>query len=162
MQGVLVFDVNETLLDLTALDPHFERAFGDVRVRSEWFATVLRNSMVSSITGRYQDFGKIAGASLDMTAEARHAGLRDEDRQAILGKVRSLPAHSDVVPGLEKLRTAGARMITLTNSPPEVVEAQLKNAGLTDFFEKQLSVDAVRRFKPASEGSAGGTASGRP
>jgi hypothetical protein len=29
MGRVQVFDVNETLLDLAGLDPHFERAFGD-------------------------------------------------------------------------------------------------------------------------------------
>jgi 2-haloacid dehalogenase len=151
MSELIAFDVNETLLDLKALDPHFARVFGDSRVRAEWFATVLRNSMVANITGRYEDFGKIAGASLDMTAEARHVDLKDEDRQAILGTVRKLPPHADVAPGLEKLRSAGLRMVTLTNSPPAVVEAQLKNAGLTAYFEKQLSVDAVRRYKPDAE-----------
>ena len=128
MERVVVFDVNETLLDLTALDLHFERAFGDAGVRAECFATVRRNSMIAGITARYEDFSKIAGASLVMTAEARHVDLRDEDRQSILAAVRSLPAAGDVVPGLQKLKTAEARMITLTNSPPAVVEAELKNA----------------------------------
>ena len=49
------------------------------------------------------------------------------------------------------LRQAGFRLVTLTNSPPAVVEQQLANAGLTDFFERAFSVDAVRRFKPAAE-----------
>lgn len=151
MEDYLAFDVNETLLDLKALDPHFQRVFGEARVRFEWFGTVLRNSMAANITGNYEDFGKIAGASLDMTAQARHVDLADEDRQSILGTVRKLPAHADVAPGLEQLRAAGAKMFTLTNSPPAVVEAQLKNAGLTDFFEKQLSVDTVRRYKPDAE-----------
>jgi 2-haloacid dehalogenase len=39
----------------------------------------------------------------------------------------------------------------LTNSPLQVVEAQLKNAGLAHYFEKNLSVDSVRMFKPAAE-----------
>ena len=33
MRRVQVFDVNETLLDLAAMDPHFERVFGDAGVR---------------------------------------------------------------------------------------------------------------------------------
>jgi 2-haloacid dehalogenase len=150
MRKLIVFDVNETLLDLKALDPHFQRVFGSAAVRTTWFATVLRNSMVATITGQYDDFGKIAGASLDMAAWQNNVSLKDEDRATILGTVRSLPAHADVVPGLERLKAAGFRMITLTNSPPQVVEAQLQNSKLTGYFEKSLSVDAVRLFKPAA------------
>jgi 2-haloacid dehalogenase len=57
----------------------------------------------------------------------------------------------DVRPALERLRSAGFRLVTLTNSPPAVVEAQLKNAALDDLFERSFSVDAVKRFKPAPE-----------
>jgi 2-haloacid dehalogenase len=151
MKKLIVFDVNETLLDLNALDPLFEKAFGRASIRSLWFATVLRNSLVSTITGLYEDFGKIAGASLDMTARQNGLSLSDEDRSAILGAMRSLPAHPDVIPGLERLKTAGFRLFTLTNSPPHVVEAQLENSNLKEYFEKSFSVDTVRMFKPAAE-----------
>lgn len=151
MKKLIVFDVNETLLDLKALDPHFERIFGIASVRTSWFATVLRNSLVSTVTGLYADFGKIAGASLDMTALQYGVALSDEDRNLIIGTIRSLPAHPDVIPGLDKLKAAGFRLFTLTNSPPLVVEAQLKNSNLTDYFEASFSVDAVKTFKPAAE-----------
>jgi 2-haloacid dehalogenase len=148
---LIVFDVNETLLDLNALDPYFEMAFGRASFRTLWFATVLRNSLVSTITGQYEDFGVIAGASLDMTARQNGLVLSDENRSTILGAIRSLPAHPDVVPGLEKLKSAGFRLFTLTNSPPQVVEAQLNHSGLAGYFEKSVSVDTVRMFKPAAE-----------
>ena len=151
MKKLIVFDVNETLLDLKALDPHFESIFGDASVRTSWFATVLRNSLVSTVTGLYDDFGVIAGASLDMTAQQTGVALRDEDRNTIMGTIRSLPAHPDIVPGLERLKAAGFRLFTLTDSPPRVVEAQLKNSNLTDYFENSFSVDAVKTFKPAAE-----------
>lgn len=151
MKKLIIFDVNETLLDLQALDPHFERVFGNASVRTSWFATVLRNSLVATVTGLYNDFGKIAGASLEMSAEQHNVDLSEEDKAAIMSTVRSLPAHADVAPGLEKLKSAGFRLFTLTNSPPLVVEAQLQNANLTDYFEKSFSVDAVKLFKPAAE-----------
>ncbi len=151
MKKIIVFDVNETLLDLKALDPHFERVFGSASVRGSWFATVLRNSLVSTVTGLYEDFGKIAGASLDMTAQQHNVDLSDEDRGIIMGTIRSLPAHPDVIPGLEKLKSSGFRLVTLTNSPPLVVEAQLKNSNLTGYFEANFSVDSVKAFKPAAE-----------
>jgi 2-haloacid dehalogenase len=151
MTKLIVFDVNETLLDFSALDPHFETVFGHASIRTLWFATVLRNSLVLTITSQYVDFGKIAAASLDVVARQNGLVLNDENRSAILGSIRRLPAHPDVVPGLEILKSAGFRLFTLTNSPPTVVEAQLHNAGLASRFEKSFSVDAVRMFKPAAQ-----------
>ena len=39
--SILVFDVNETLLDLTTLEPLFERVFGRGEVMREWFAQLI-------------------------------------------------------------------------------------------------------------------------
>jgi 2-haloacid dehalogenase len=151
MKKLIVFDVNETLLDLKSLDPHFEQFFGDASVRTSWFGQVLRNSLVATITGQYDDFGKIAGAALTMTAQLHKVELSDEDRATIMSGIRSLPPHADVILGLEKLKSAGFRLFTLTNSPPQVVEAQLKNANIIDFFEKSFSVDTIKKFKPDAE-----------
>lgn len=151
MPRIIVFDVNETLLDVDALTPHFARAFGDALALREWFSTVLLYSEVASLAGPYADFGAIGGAALDMTAASRRVSLSSDDRTQILSGMRSLPAHPDVRAGLSQLRQAGFRMVTLTNSAPAAVEQQLKNSGLTEFFERSFSVDAVRRFKPAPE-----------
>jgi 2-haloacid dehalogenase len=151
MKKLIVFDVNETLLDLKALDPKFEQVFGNASVRTSWFGLVLRNSLVATITGRYDDFGKIAGGALEMTAQLHNVTLSDEDRTAIMGGIRSLPPHADVIPGLEKLTSAGFRLFTLTNSPSHVVETQLQNAGISGYFEKSFSVDAIKKFKPDAE-----------
>lgn len=148
MKKLIVFDVNETLLDLKSLDPKFEEIFGSASVRTAWFGQVLRNSLVATTTGHYEDFGKIAGAALTMTAQTHDIQLTDEDRAEIMGGIRNLPPHPDVIAGLDKLRTAGFRLFTLTNSPPQVVAAQLQNAGLTEYFEKSFSVDSVKKFKP--------------
>jgi 2-haloacid dehalogenase len=148
---ILVFDVNETMLDINALEPQFARAFGDAQVLREWFSTLLLYSNVASLAGPYSDFGAVAGAALDMVAEGRGVRLAPADRDRILSGTRSLPAHPDVRPGLERLRKEGFRMVTLTNSAPVAVEQQLKNAGLTDLFERSFSVDTVKRFKPAPE-----------
>ena len=148
---IIVFDVNETLLDIAALEPHFARAFGDRLVLREWFSTVLLYSEVASLAGPYADFGAIGGAALDMTATSRGVSLSADDRNTILTGMRSLPAHSDVRPGLQRLKAAGFRTVTLTNSAPAAVQQQLSNAGLADLFERAFSVDAVRRFKPAPD-----------
>ena len=151
MKRVLVFDVNETLLDLSALDPHFQRVFGDAAVRVEWFQTMLQSAFLTTITGPYKAFGEHFRAALAITALRRDLRVSPEDERAILAGVRTLPAHPDVRPALERLRSAGFRLAALTNSTREVEEAQLGNAGLADLFEKALSADTDKRLKPAAE-----------
>ena len=65
--------------------------------------------------------------------------------------MRHLPPHPEVQVSLERLYDAGLRLAALTNSAPAAAEAQLKNAGLKEFFEQIISVDAVKRYKPAPE-----------
>jgi 2-haloacid dehalogenase len=149
VKRVCVFDVNETLLDLAALDPLFERVFGDASVRKLWFNQVLQSAFVATITDAYVTFGEAAGAALGMTVERLGVEVSEDDRQEILGGLRDLPPHPEVPESLDRLHDAGFRLATLTNSTQEVAEAQIQNAGLTDKFEQILSADTARRLKPA-------------
>ncbi len=151
MRRVQVFDVNETLLDLAAMDVHFERVFGDAGVRRAWFNQMIQSALVATVTGAYSQFGALAMAALEMTAEQAGVELRDEDREAIAGQMRKLPAHPEVPGALQRLRDAGLRLAALTNSTEQVAGAQLEHAGLIDAFELVLSADTVRRLKPAPE-----------
>ena len=149
MKRVCVFDVNETLLDLAALDPLFERVFGDASVRRLWFNQILQSAFVATITDDYTTFGGAAGAALKMTEERSGVEISDEDRREILGGLRELPPHPEVPDSLDRLRNAGFRLATLTNSTQEVAEAQVENAGLAGRFEQILSADTAKRLKPA-------------
>ena len=151
MARVCVFDVNETLLDLGALDVHFERAFGDATVRRAWFSQLLQSALVATVTGAYSDFGEVGAAALQMVAEREGVDLSDEEKQKILSGMRELPAHPEVAESLSRLREAGFRLATLTNSTRGVADAQMENSGLRDYFERILSADDVRRLKPAPE-----------
>lgn len=151
MRRVQVFDVNETLLDLAAMDPHFERIFGDAAVRLAWFEQMIQSALVATVTGAYSQFGAHAMAALEMTAERTGVELADEDREAVGAQMRRLPAHPEVPDALRRLGEAGLRLAALTNSTEEVARAQLEFAGLLDAFDLVLSADTVRRLKPAPE-----------
>jgi 2-haloacid dehalogenase len=107
--------------------------------------------MTATLSNYYVDFATIARGALHMIAERRGRSLNDAEYQAILGGIRRLPAHPDVLPALEKLQIAGLRIVALTNSPPATVEAQLQHAGIRGYFEAALTVDLAQRFKPAPE-----------
>jgi 2-haloacid dehalogenase len=151
MDRVLVFDVNETLLDLRVLDPIFERAFGDADVRRRWFGLVLRNAMMLTMIGHHRDFIAVGAASLDMIASQRQLSLSPGDRDAIRQTMADLPPHGDVVVNLERLRRAGFRLAALTNSPPDAANAQLTRAGIAPLLERIMTVETVGKFKPARE-----------
>jgi 2-haloacid dehalogenase len=151
MRRVQVFDVNETLLDLAAMDPHFQRIFGDGGARVAWFNQMIQSALVATVTGAYSQFGAHAMAALEMTAERAGARLTEGDREAVAAQMRQLPAHPEVDGALRRLRDAGLRLAALTNSTEQVARAQLEHAGLIDAFDLVLSADTVRRLKPAPE-----------
>ena len=148
MTNVLAFDVNETLLDLGALDPLFTELLGDARLRPAWFGTVLQLSFVGGLTGQYVDSTTAQRAALQMTAARASHEISTASVETIIDAMRRLPAHPDVVPALTRLREAGGRLIALTNSAPDVAQAQLTNAGLAELFEEICSADEVRALKP--------------
>ncbi|EAZ97521.1 haloacid dehalogenase type II [Marinobacter sp. ELB17] len=150
-QRVIVFDVNETLLDLGGLDQPFQEVFGDTQAKSQWFAQLLNLALTVTIVEDYRDFSALGRTALELVA-ARH-GLRLAEGQIkrILEQMQHLSPHADARPSLERLQAAGFRLAALTNSIPVVAQAQLHNAGLAPFFEAILSVDETRRFKPAPE-----------
>jgi 2-haloacid dehalogenase len=149
--GVIAFDVNETLLDLRALDPVFETLFGDAAVRPQWFAQMLQVAFVGAITDRYVDFTTCQRAALDMMAQRRGVTLAPVAPERVAATMRALPAHPDVPDALARLRAGGHRLAALSNSPQDVEQAQLAHAGLTDRFDAVLSADTVRALKPRRE-----------
>jgi 2-haloacid dehalogenase len=148
---VIAFDVNETLLDLGVLDDVFADALGDAALRPQWFAQMLQIAFVGAITDRYIDFTSAQHAALAMIAERRGIALDDEAAQRIVGGMRALPPHADVPDALSRLRDGGLTLAALTNSPLDVAEDQMRNAGLRDRFHAVLSADQVRALKPRRE-----------
>jgi 2-haloacid dehalogenase len=146
---VLVFDVNETLLDVRAMEPGFAEQVGDGALLAPWFSLMVRNSMVAALTDSYAPFPEQGVAALVTVAAAAGIDVDETTARTVVSLMETLPAHPDVAPALGRLSDAGFRLGTLTNSPSAVAERQLSNAGIAGFFEERLSVDAVRTFKPA-------------
>jgi 2-haloacid dehalogenase len=148
--AVLVFDVNETLIDIEAMAPFFERIFGDPRVMREWFAQLVTYSMTATLAGRYIDYFTLGQGLLPMLADIHGVQITDDDVQSVKRGMLTMPAHPDVVDGLTALSDNGFRLVTLTNSPPNPDgPSPVEYAGLADFFEQRFSVDARRAYKPA-------------
>lgn len=148
--SVLVFDVNETLIDIDSMAPLFGELFGDERVLREWFGQLVTYSMTTTLAGYYVDFFALGQGVLRMLAAAHQVTITDDDVARLQARMRTMPAHPDVAAGLTALRDGGFRLATLTNSPHRSgTPTPLENAGLAGYFERQLSVESVRAFKPS-------------
>ncbi|WP_416357783.1 haloacid dehalogenase type II [Aureimonas phyllosphaerae] len=149
--SVIVFDVNETLLDITVLEPLFARLFSDASVMRQWFAELILQSEALTLAGLYVRFDELASGVLRMVAETRQVSIQASDVEELGALLRAMPAHPDAAPALAALKHAGFRLVTLTNSPTSAAPSPLERAGLASFFDRSYSVDQVRRFKPAPE-----------
>ncbi len=151
MTKVIAFDVNETLLDLRALDAHFGDLLGSTALRAQWFAQMLQLAFVGGLTGEYVDFSTAQHAALHMLAERHGRDLTADQVTQIVDRMSSLPPHPEVSAALRILRETSLKTVALTNSVASVAEAQLINAGIRDYFDDVISADTVKRLKPASE-----------
>ena len=150
-RDVLVFDVNETLLDVGSLAPRFDAAFGDRSLLPVWFGLLLRNSLVANVTNRYAPFDSLAVDALKMVIRQRQLDVDESVADDVVDAMTQMPAHPEVLPALERLHQAGFRLATLTNSRHDVVMDQLAFAGIVDQFDRILSVESTGRFKPSPE-----------
>ncbi len=151
LSSVIVFDVNGTLLDTDAITPEFRHIFGARFSVQDWLGEALHYSLALNHTGSHMEFGQVAESVLLMCAEERGLQVGAADLERVRKRMRRLPAFPDVKPALKALKEANFRLATLSNSSPKVQEQQLTHAGLRDFFEATISVDAVAKFKPAVE-----------
>lgn len=149
--SVMVFDVNETLLDIETLTPIFARVFGDGGVMRQWFAELVLYSQALTLTDTYRNFSDLGAGVLNMLGTIHGVVVSDRDGQELKQMMARMPAHADVAPGLQLLKDAGFRLVTLTNSPPDPSVDRLANAGIGHYFERQFSVETLRRFKPAPQ-----------
>jgi 2-haloacid dehalogenase len=150
---LVLFDVNETLSDLQPLRRRFEEVGAPGDLLEAWFASTLRDGFALTAAGAYADFRTVAlavlGGRLDQIETLRCDP--DEAAEQIVSGFGELDVHLDVEDGVHKLAEAGVRMATLTNGSVEVGEKLLERAGLADLVERRLSVDAIKRWKPAPE-----------
>lgn len=148
---LLIFDVNETMLDMSLLKAAITKAMENDCAFDIWFPTLLHYSLVETITGNYNNFSDIALAVLKMTAGKLNKEIEEDRLKEILTKVKELPAYPDVSRALPKLKAAGFKMVALTNGKSDVAEAQLEFAKIDQFFDEIFSVEEVKAYKPAAE-----------
>jgi 2-haloacid dehalogenase len=151
---LIVFDVNETLLDLETMEPTFQRIFGEKNVMRLWFANLILYSAALTVAGCYVPFTDIGAAVMKMLADTRGIKIDEKDKGELTERFSTMPPHPEVPAALRKLHNAGFRLFTLTDNLLEVQTRQLGHGGIIDLFERRFSADGVKHHKPSRQAYA--------
>ncbi|KHL01578.1 haloacid dehalogenase type II [Sinomonas humi] len=145
---VIVFDVNETLSDMSPMGARFADAGAPEQLAKLWFATLLREGFALAAAGDAAPFGEIGAEVLTGLLEGAGAPDPAGTARRLAASVADLPLHPDVPVGIRALRAAGRRLATLTNGSAQVAQKLLTAAGIRDEFEALLSVEDAPAWKP--------------
>ena len=147
---VIVFDVNETLSDMSPLGLRFSEIGAPAGLAKLWFATLLRDGFALTASGDNGSFAAIGAEVLRelLTGMEMNRPL-DSAVQHVMGGLAGLAVHPDVPAGVRALSAAGFRLITLSNGSAQIAGKLLREAGIRGEFEMLLSVEDAPAWKPA-------------
>lgn len=147
---VVVFDVNETLSDMSPMGQRFVDVGAPPHLATTWFAGLLRDGFALTAAGTRPSFAEL-GAGL-LRVQLASPGLNrelDDSVAHIMEGFGSLALHPDVAAGIRALADSGLRLVTLTNGAASVAAGLFERAGIRDRFEQLLSVEEAGVWKPA-------------
>ena len=148
---VVVFDVNETLSDMSPMAQRFADVGAPQHLAATWFAGLLRDGFALTSAGTCPSFAEL-GAGLLSVQLANLTLNRELDASVahIMQGFGTLALHPDVAAGITTLADAGLRLVTLTNGAASVAGGLFERAGIRDRFELLLSVEEAGVWKPAA------------
>ena len=152
---LLIFDVNETLSDMSPMAKRFEDVGAPAHLAATWFAGLLRDGFALTAVEASDSFAHIAAESLRLGLYGLPVNRRAAEAVAhIMDGFAELPVHDDVPDGIGALSGLGIRLVTLSNGSASVAEALFDRAGIREHFERLLTVEDAGRWKPAPEAYA--------
>ena len=147
---VILFDVNETLSNMSPIAGRFVDVGAPAHLAATWFAALLRDGFALTAAGGTAPFAQLGVGVL----RASLGGLPlnrtvDEAIEHIMGGFDELIVHNDVHDGIPALAALDIRLVTLSNGAAKVAQRLLDRTGLGQYFERLLSVEDAGVWKPA-------------
>ena len=148
--SVIVFDVNETLSDLSPLGARFAEVGASASAAPLWFASVLRDGFALTVAGENPAFADVAREALvsQLSLVQLNRSVEEAVRHVMDG-FGMLELHPDVASAVGRLHEDGLRLVTLSNGATSVADRLLTSARIRDQFERLLSVEDAGAWKPS-------------
>ena len=149
--SVVAFDVVETLFSLEPLRPRLVALGLPASAVDLWYTRLLRDGMALSAACSYTSFSQVAAAALDLLVAQHGVEATPEQLEHVMAGFKELPPHPDVLPALEALSAGGVRIVALTNGGADTTRILMERAGAAAHFERIISIDEVRTWKPSPQ-----------
>ncbi|HIF9381130.1 TPA: haloacid dehalogenase type II [Photobacterium damselae] len=147
-KDIIIFNINETILNLESLHKIFVDIFDNNLMLSQWFSKLLHTLAVCAITKVETNFFTLASITLDNMFDDNQLELSKFDKKEFLNEFTRLQPYSNVIPALKYLKENGFKLIALSNSSSKLINEQLNNSGVISFFDEIISAEEVTTFKP--------------
>lgn len=145
---LVIFDVNETLSDMSPMAARFESSGVSGELAATWFAGLLRDGFALTVCGANPAFADLATESLRGLLHGKVDDI-DAAAAAIMSEFSRLPTHPDVAEGVRALHEQGLRLVTLSNGSTSVAQGLFERNGIDGCFERLLTVEDAPAWKPA-------------
>lgn len=138
-----LFDPRSVLPAAEALFPGEGQAFVDA-----WRTRQFQYSWLRATAGQYRDFRQITADAAIYAARTRQRRLSAAELALLVDANEQLQPWPDTADVLRALRQRGLRLVTLANFTLGMQRVLLGRAGLVEHFERLISSDELRAYKP--------------
>jgi 2-haloacid dehalogenase len=149
--SVLLFDVYETLLDMSDVERRVNNIMDSIRGYRIWFELFMQYCFVDNCIAQFNDFSSIARATMKMTGNLLGHVVTDDAVNDVLAILTHVPVHENIPGCLSVLSDEGYRIAALTNSPQKTILERMEQSGLISYFEQVFSAEQVKKYKPCIE-----------
>jgi 2-haloacid dehalogenase len=148
---IIFFDVVETVFSLAPLADKLTELNLPVGMDRLFFAQLLRDAFALSASGVFHTFPDIAKGTLTVLLHSLGREVNETTLKEILGTFSQLPAHRDVKPALEKMRSSNCQAVLLTNGSRANTENLVRDNGIEHLVDDIVSVEDFKIWKPQTE-----------
>jgi len=146
----IAFDAFGTLFDVYSVSTLAEQCFpgqGDA-LADLWRRKQIEYALLRTLGNRYESFWEVTCDALDFAAAQLRLPMTKEARVRLLDQYAHLSPFPENIAALNSLRDKGLPLAILSNGTAEMLAACVENTGMAGLFERLLSVDTVKQYKP--------------
>jgi 2-haloacid dehalogenase len=114
-----------------------------------WRTRQFEYTLLRTCGDHFTDFWEVTEDALTFAARSLSLDLAAAKKNSLMNAHLSLPTWPDVPEALKTLKGAGIRLALLSNFTQLMLRACVNRNNLQNFFDHLLSVDSLKKFKPA-------------
>ena len=113
-----------------------------------WRTRQFEYQWLRALSGQYVDFWQATEEGLIFAAKQLKLEMNAEKRERLMNAYLNLKPWPDVIPALKLLKSENIRLAFLSNMTPHMLNTNMHQSGLDEFFEHVISTDSAKTYKP--------------